>query len=410
MEILTLLPMMYQGAERIFIRHSGRKEIDDLVKRVRGAKWSSVYGAWHLPLSKASYEVLLERVGSLAKLNSDHLSAYLRKRQAVNASAVPDLVEADSRIEKEEPIPLPIPVEPAPTVAYHLSFENLKLLERVIDQLSLKACSRNTVRTYRGELLVYFQVLGKVSAERLQTADVKRYLLKCIKDGISENGMHSRINALKFLYEQVLRQEKFFLDIPRPKKRLQLPKVLGEQEITRLFNALGNKKHKAILFTAYSAGLRVSEVVSLRLKDIDSDRMQIFVEKAKGKKDRYVSLSPVLLDILREYVKLWRPPPQVYLFEGHGAPGSMYSARSCQKIFQLARQRAGIRKDVSFHSLRHSFATHVLEKGMDIRYIKDILGHFNIKTTERYLHVRKEQLVNIVSPLDDIWKKGGLKW
>jgi integrase len=111
--------------------------------------------------------------------------------------------------------------------------------------------------------------------------------------------MHSRINALKFFYEQVLGREKFFMDIPRPKKRVQLPRILGEQEITRLFNALTNKKHKAILFTAYSAGLRVSEVVHLRLKDIDSDRMQIFVEKAKGKKDRYVSLSPVLLDILR---------------------------------------------------------------------------------------------------------------
>lgn len=100
----------------------------------------------------------------------------------------------------------------------------------------------------------------------------------------------------------------------------------------------------------------------------------------------------------------------VYLFEGQGAPGTKYSARSAQKVFQMARERAGIKKDVSFHSLRHSFATHVLEKGIDIRYIKDLLGHFSIKTTERYLHVRKDQLVNIVSPLDDIWKKGSVEW
>jgi site-specific recombinase XerD len=151
-------------------------------------------------------------------------------------------------------------------------------------------------------------------------------------------------------------------------------------------------------------------VVNLKLKDIDSDRMQIFVERAKGKKDRLVTLSPVLLDVLRAYLKDHKPRPKVYLFEGPDPPGTPYSAKSAQRIFQMARIKANIMKEVSFHSLRHSFATHVLEKGIDIRYIKDLLGHFNIKTTERYLHVKKDLLVNIVSPLDDIWKKGGLEW
>jgi integrase/recombinase XerD len=191
---------------------------------------------------------------------------------------------------------------------------------------------------------------------------------------------------------------------------MQLPKILGEQELTRLFNAITNKKHKAILFMAYSAGLRVSEVVNMKLQDIDSDRMQLFIEKSKGKKDRYVTLSPILLDVLRNYIKLCKPRPKVYLFEGQGDPGTQYSARSAQKIFQLARLKAGIKKEVSFHCMRHSFATHILEKGVDIRYIKDILGHFSIKTTERYLHVKKEQLINIPSPLDDIWKKGAIEW
>ena len=191
---------------------------------------------------------------------------------------------------------------------------------------------------------------------------------------------------------------------------MQLPKILSEQELTRLFNAITNKKHKAILFMAYSAGLRVSEVLSMKLQDIDSNRMQLFVEKSKGKKDRYVPLSPILLDVLRNYIKLCKPRPQVYLFEGQGVPGTQYSARSAQKIFQLARLKAGIKKEVSFHSMRHSFATHILEKGVDIRYIKDILGHFSIKTTERYLHVKKEQLINIPSPLDDIWKTGAIEW
>ena len=214
---------------------------------------------------------------------------------------------------------------------------------------------------------------------------------------------------MKFYYEQVLGREKFFWEIPRPKKPQQLPRLLNEKEIAGLFNALSNKKHKAILFTAYSAGLRVSEVVNLKLADIDSGRMQILVKNAKGKKDRYVNLSPVLLDILRQYLKSCRQRPKVYLFESDQTH-SAYPTRTVQEIFSKAKHKAGIKKEVGIHSLRHSFATHLLDKGTDIRYIKDLLGHFNIKTTERYLHVSKKQLVNIVSPFDDLWKKEDIEW
>jgi site-specific recombinase XerD len=137
--------------------------------------------------------------------------------------------------------------------------------------------------------------------------------------------------------------------------------------------------------------------------------MQIIIEQAKGKKDRYVSLSPVLLDILRDYIKNYKPCPTEYLFESEQTKDA-YPTRTLQRIFQLAKEKAGIQKDIGIHSLRHSFATHLLEKGTDIRYIKDLLGHFNIKTTERYLHVSKKDLVNIVSPLDDLWRKGKVDW
>ncbi len=136
--------------------------------------------------------------------------------------------------------------------------------------------------------------------------------------------------------------------------------------------------------------------------------MQLFIQCSKGKKDRYVTLSPVLLDILRAYIRQDERRPIKYLFESL-QPGMPYCSRSAQRVFQMAKQMAGIQKEVSFHSMRHSFATHLLEKGIDVVYIRDILGHFNIKTTERYLHVRKEQLVTIVSPLDDLWKKGGIE-
>ena len=229
------------------------------------------------------------------------------------------------------------------------------------------------------------------------------------KEGISENTAHSRLNALKFYYEQVLGKERFFWEIPRPKKPLILPKLLNETELAKLFNSLRNKKHKAMLFTVYSAGLRVSEIVSLKIEHIDSKRMQIFIERAKGKKDRYVNLSPVLLDILRQYIKEYIPRPKIFLFESEQTFGQ-YPVRTVQQIFQTAKQKAGINKQVGIHSLRHSFATHLLDKGTDIRYIKDLLGHFNIKTTERYLHVSKQKLVNIGSPLDDLFNKEDIHW
>jgi len=164
-----------------------------------------------------------------------------------------------------------------------------------------------------------------------------------------------------------------------------------------------------MLFTAYSAGLRVSEIVALKLAHIDSERMQILVENAKGKKDRYVNLSPMVLDILRAYIKQYSPRPKVYLFESEQT-GDAYPSRTAQQIFSNAKNAAGIQKDVGIHSLRHSFATHLLDRGTDIRYIKDLLGHFDIRTTERYLHVSKHQLVNIISPLDELFKRNQIDW
>ena len=294
--------------------------------------------------------------------------------------------------------------------AWKLSKENLEALYRFVEQLKLKAYSPSTLKTYRNEFLQLLQLLKNKPVFTLTQGELRRYMVYAIeKQGIKENTAHSRLNALKFYFEQVLRKEKFFWEIPRPKKPLKLPQVLGEDELGKLFKALGNIKHKAMLYTAYSAGLRVSEIAALKIKHIDSSRMQIFIEEAKGKKDRYVALSPVLLDILRAYIKKYRPRPKVYLFESEQT-GTAYPTRTIQRLFQLAKSKAAISKDAGIHFLRHSFATHLLEKGTDIRYIKEILGHFDIRTTERYLHVSRRQLVNVISPLDDLWRRGKIEW
>jgi integrase/recombinase XerD len=291
-----------------------------------------------------------------------------------------------------------------------LSADSKRVLKMYIQQMTLMAYSSSTIKTYKNEFVQFLGMLSKKRADEISSIDLKVYFEYCFnKLKLSENTIHSRLNAVKFYYEQVLKREKFLFDIPRPKRPMLLPKLLNEKELSSLFNALINKKHKAMLFTAYSAGLRVSEVVNLKIADIDSGRMQIFVARAKGKKDRYVNLSIVLLDILRKYIQEYEPHPKVYLFESEQT-FTAYPTRTVQQIFTNAKRKAGIRKEVGVHSLRHSFATHLLDKGTDIKYIKDLLGHFDIKTTERYLHVSKKQLVNIISPLDDLWKKQKIDW
>jgi site-specific recombinase XerD len=298
----------------------------------------------------------------------------------------------------------------ASSPAWNLSKENLQALQRFIEQMKLKAYSASTIKTYRNEFLQLLHLLNTKSVADLTSDDLRRYFLYCFKKlRLTENTLHSRINAIKFYFEQVLGREKFFWEIPRPKKPLKLPKVLSEQEISRLFNAARFLKHKAILFTAYSAGLRVSEIVNLQWKHIDRQRGQILIEQAKGKKDRFVGLSPVLEDILIAYYRQCKVKPLKYVFESD-VQGEPYSARSAQAVFQQSKLKAGIKKEVGFHSLRHSFATHLLEKGTDVRFIQELLGHFSIKTTTRYLHVAKEKLVIIESPLDSLWKQGGIDW
>ena len=400
---LILKPLFHRNRECIGIHFSKNKLIERIIRLAPGARWSHVNKCWYIPLSEPGYRLLIDELKGKALIDKTALKVYLEKKKKIQAS-LPEKKPTAINAVKQPPPVLP------KAVAWKLSGENLEALEQFVQRLQLKAYSPSTINTYRNEFIQLLKVIKQKPVYDLTPDDLKRYMVYAMeREGIKENTAHSRLNALKFYFEQVLGKEKFFWDIPRPKKRFVMPKLLSEAEIGRLFNALSNKKHKALLFTVYSAGLRVSEIVRLRIADIDSDRMQVFIERAKGKKDRYVNLSPVLLDILRSYMKNWRPRPKTYLFESE-TTGTAYPVRTVQEIFGNARRRAGIRKEVGIHSLRHSFATHLREKGTDIRYIKDLLGHFSIKTTERYLHVSKQQLVNIISPFDDLWGNTQIDW
>jgi Site-specific recombinase XerD len=206
------------------------------------------------------------------------------------------------------------------------------------------------------------------------------------------------MNSIKFYFTNILKRD-FIYEIRRPKNDKKLPKVLSQEDIVKIFSSIKNIKHKAILMLVYSGGLRVSEIVALKISDIDSKRMMIHVQMAKGRKDRYTVLSEVALKILREYVRVVKP--NNWLFQGENEENHI-AVRSVQSIFSQAVARAGINKECTVHTLRHSFATHLLENGISLRYIQELLGHASSKTTEIYTHVTKSSINRIKSPLDDI--------
>lgn len=408
METIILRPLLHKTKECIALYFKKNASIQNIIRNQKEVRWSQTHKCWYLPFTEEAYEILKQSLQNKALIDHTELKQYLQKKKLLlpkktnSVAAGKPVVAIETKTATTNKVPI--------NVLNKVSTQNLQQLNLLIEMLKLKAYSESTIKTYRNEFLQLLQILKNKEVQNLTAAHLKRYMVFAMeKQGINENTAHSRLNALKFYFEQVLGREKFFWEIPRPKKAIQLPKLLNEDEIRRLFNALTNKKHKAMLFTAYSAGLRVSEIVNLKIAHIDSKRMQIFIERAKGKKDRYVNLSPVLLDILRNYIKAYKPAPLIYLFESEQTMDA-YPTRTIQQIFTNAKLKAGIKKEVSVHSLRHSFATHLLDKGTDIKYIKDLLGHFDIKTTERYLHVSKQQLVNIVSPFDDLWKNEQIDW
>lgn len=274
---------------------------------------------------------------------------------------------------------------------------NLDAFQKFQNKLILKGFSPNTVRVYTLEFAQLLYVIKSFPVDNLSVEKLKSYFLYCIKElMISENQIHSRMNAIKFYFEKVRHQEKMFFDIPRPKKPLLLPKSLNTQEISKIIEVTENPKHKLIIQLAYGMGLRVSEIVNLKIEDIDSVSMRVLLSRAKGKKDRYVNLPEIILKDLRSYYQLFKP--KKYLFEGQY--GDKYSIRSAQFVFKNAMKKAGIKKNVGIHSLRHSYATHLLEYGTDISLIQKLLGHNDIKTTLNYTRVSDQLVSRVKSPLD----------
>ena len=333
------------------------------IKTIPGRRWHPEEKCWSVPDSD----------GILDKL----LSLFAGEQLEINSSRQPARAKPPRR--REVP-------------------NQAQILEAMDQELKLRGYSAKTRRAYLGHLARFIRFYGK-EPQDLGEAEVRRYVLHLLEERKSHTYVNQCISALKFLYEKVLKRPSPVVNLPRPKKDRKLPEVLSRAEVLRLFEAVSNLKHRALLMMIYSAGLRVGEAVRLRVEDVDSERRLLHVRQGKGRKDRYVMLSEVALESLRDYWRAYRPTK--WLFPGQ-REGCHLHERTVEKILKQACQKAGIRKDISVHTLRHSFATHLLEAGIDLRYIQEMLGHKSSKTTEIYTHVSERNIAAIRSPLDEI--------
>ena len=274
-----------------------------------------------------------------------------------------------------------------------------QLRDQMVMEMELRNYSEKTIKDYTRHIVWYTKYFGRSPAE-LGEAEIKQYLHHLLVEReVSWSYVNVAYSALQFLYEKTLKRSWNVDKIPRPKTGLKLPDILSDNELLGLFDATNNFKHRIMLMVTYAAGLRVSETAKLKLSHIDSDRLQIKVEQGKGRKDRYTLLSAPLLPELRNYYRQYRP--LTYLFEGK-KPGVPLSTETIQKVFKGAKESAGIKKKATVHTLRHCFATHLMENGVDVITIRKLLGHRSLQTTLHYIQIRQEHIRTVLSPLDKL--------
>lgn len=348
---------LYQGERVILIRFAYDAELIKKVKKIRGIRWSPDLKAWYIPDSD-EYRGMLE--------------AYF-----------PDF-KHETGMQKAEEL---------------LEDDTLAQIEKFTQWLRSKRYSENTVKTYTEALRVFLQFFSDRALNTISNEDIvifnNEYILK---KKLSASYQNQMVNAVKLFFQTVQNRRLDIEKIHRPKKSKTLPNVLSKEEIKAILEVHGNIKHRAMLSLIYACGLRRGELLHMKISDIDSKRNIVIIRQSKGKKDRIVPLSQKILEMLRDYFRAYKP--MYWLFEGQ--TGEQYSEKSLQSVLKQALKKAGIRKPATLHWLRHSYATHLLENGTDLRYIQELLGHNSSKTTEIYTHVSTKNLQQIKSPFDDL--------
>ncbi len=338
--------IQHKGESRIAVSFEKKQELIDRFKKLKGAKWSATFKVWHLP----------------------DTAAYRQK----------------FKIPAEKQLPT----------------EVRQQIEKFIQWLRSKRYSESTIKTYTEAIRVFLRFFDEKSLGKIENEDIvifnNEYILK---NKLSASYQNQMVNAIKLFFQTVQNKRLDIEKIHRPKKPKILPNVLSKEEIKAILEAHGNLKHRTMLSLIYAYGLRRSELLNLKPADVDSKRGILLIKQAKGKKDRIAPISEKIIELLRQYYKSYKP--QTWLFEGQ-TKGKQYSEKSLENVLIQALQKANIKKPVSLHWLRHSYATHLLESGTDIRFIQELLGHNSSKTTEIYTHVSTKSLQKIKSPFDDL--------
>ena len=357
-------------------------ELIERVKRIPGRRWSASEKCWHIPWRQDHLEYLRSLFDGMAEVAETGKAGYG-----------------------------PNPISPFPQGKgnyctwhnpRHADKKSPALPPEYLEQLKLRRYSRNTIKAYLTHFNLFLAYFGHRQPQDVSQDEIKRYLLHLVNEKeVSGTYQNQAINAVKFYYEQVLGQPRTVYQLPRARKEKKLPNVLSPEEAVRIIESIANQKHRTMIALIYSAGLRLSELLNLTPANIDSQRNLIAIRGGKGGKDRMTLLSETALAMLRDYYRAYKP--KKWLFEG--ADGGKYHARSVQNVFRRAKEKAGITKPATVHTLRHSFATHLLEQGTDLRYIQALLGHSSPKTTEIYTHVSNQAIGKLKSPLDIHGKK-----
>lgn len=362
-----MLPYVYvqkrkvNGSLRLAFDLRQNQNLYHNLQNISGWSWSSELSVWHIPYYSNHLEFLQRHYGQYARfVSADNHMVTSKPVTKSNTSSVP--------------------------AAFY-------------QQMRLKRYSENTQKTYASVLGKFLSYWHSTPPQKISDQQIHSYLVYLVeKVQCSAAYQRQTINAIKLFFDTVVNRPLPEQVVVSPRRQKKLPVVFSEAEVSNLLSRVTNLKHKAILYCIYSSGLRRNEVLELKLTDIDSDRFCIHVKGAKGNKDRLTLLSKKCLSVLREYYRNYKP--KYYLFEG--ASGGKYSATSLRKIFYRALSASGINKKASLHTLRHSFATHLLERGTDLRYIQALLGHSSSKTTEIYTHITTKGFDKISSPLDEI--------
>ncbi|AZQ65390.1 recombinase [Flammeovirga pectinis] len=377
---IKLSHIQIEGNKYIRIDFPWTDGIKTLIKTIPNRKWNEVLQCVYVPNTKAHLKSIIKTFKGICWIDSNAFYGY--KPASYLSTEEKDTYKT-------------LYIRYSRVKHAHIKEALLKM----IDHLERRRYAYNTADAYLCVFSQFLYYFIETPILELDKTHIEQYLLHVVRDKKKSTSYQNQaLNAIKFYFEKIVGMDTQYFHVDRPRKEEKLPNVLSKQEVISIINACKNLKHKAIIMLIYSAGLRISECVKLKITDVNSDRMTISISGGKGNKDRQTILSQKALEILREYFKIFKP--KVYLFEG--PKQKRYSMSSVQNIFKRAKVIAKMNKPATVHTLRHSFATHMLESGVDLRYIQTLLGHNSSKTTEIYTHVSTKVIQGFKSPLDEM--------